>query len=147
VPDVAASQVERLDPPVIGGADVAALAALIADHLADRLAPRIAELLAMGTADASNDDPSDLWSARRVAAHYDVGVSFVYQHADELGCVRLGGGARPRLRFDPDVVRARWHRVGEMPSITAPTRRRSSRRPAGSRRRRNYELLDYDRER
>ena len=142
MPDVAASQVERLDPPVIGGADVAALAALIADHLADRLAPRIAELLAMGRADASNDDPTDLWGARRVAAHYDVGVSFVYQHADELGCIRLGGGRRPRLRFDPRIVRERWHRVGEMPAI-ARTRHRPSRRTAGSRRR-TYDLLEYD---
>jgi hypothetical protein len=144
VPDVAASQAERLDPPVIGGADVAGLVDLIADHLADRLAPRIAELIAMGTADASNDDATDLWSARRVATHYDVGVAFVYQHADELGCIRLGGGRRPRLRFDPRIVRERWHRVGEMPA-TARTRRRPSRRTAGAGRG-TYQLLAYDRE-
>jgi len=130
VPDVAASQVERLSPSAVGGADVAALAELIADRLADRLASRIAQLIAMGSADAGNKDASDLWSARRVAMHYDVGVAFVYQHADELGCIRLGGGRRPWLRFDPRVVRERWHRVGEMPA-TARTRRRPSRRTAG----------------
>jgi len=32
--------------------------------------------------------------------------STVYEHADELGAVRLGGGAKPRLRFDPERAKA-----------------------------------------
>ena len=31
------------------------------------------------------DDPGELWTARRLAAHYAVGVHFIYAHADELG--------------------------------------------------------------
>lgn len=42
------------------------------------------------------DDPGELWTARRVAAHYAVGVRFIYANADELGAIRLGAGERPR---------------------------------------------------
>ena len=38
------------------------------------------------------DDPGELWTARRVAAQYAVGVRFIYAHADELGAIRLGAG-------------------------------------------------------
>lgn len=51
------------------------------------------------------DDARELWTARRLAAHYAVGVRFIYANADELGAIRLGAGERPRLRFDPAVVR------------------------------------------
>ena len=70
------------------------------------------------------DDPGQLWTARRVATHYAVGVHFIYAHADELGAIRLGGGPRPRLRFDPAVVRERWASVNALPPIARPRRRR-----------------------
>jgi hypothetical protein len=146
-----------------------ALADQIADRLASRLAPQLAELVEAGGLEllSSNDkkhtgagDPQDqvaedrsvpddgLWMAGRVASHYGVAVRFVYQHADELGCVRLGGGVRPRLRFDPDVVRERWPRVGGKLPESAPTRRRSSPQSEVRRRRGrpSFELLDFDRE-
>ena len=68
---------------------IAALADQIADRVAVRLGPQLSRLAA-----STHPTPArELWSARRVAAHYGVSVSFVYQHADELGCVRLGGGS------------------------------------------------------
>ena len=82
---------------------IAALADQIADRVALRLGPQLSRL-------AASTDPAparELWSARRVAAHYGVSVSFVYQHADELGCVRLGGGSCARLRFDPVALSKR----------------------------------------
>jgi hypothetical protein len=69
------------------------------------------------------DDPGELWTARRVAAHYAVGVRFIYANADELGAIRLGAGERPRMRFDPAVVRERWASVN-VPPPEARTRRR-----------------------
>ena len=39
-----------------------------------------------------------------VAAHLAVEVSYIYEHAVELGAVRLGDGPRARLRFRLDVV-------------------------------------------
>lgn len=141
-----------------------ALADEIADRLADRLAPHLAEIVEAGGLDMHQEaclrregtaaletegtsvQDDRLWTAGRVAAHYDVAVRFIYQHADELGCVRLGDGARPRLRFDPDVVRERWPRVGGT-SESAPTRRRAASRPRPRRPdRASYELLDFDRQ-
>lgn len=46
-------------------------------------------------------------TARQVAARFSVERGWVYEHADELGVVRLGRGPRPRLRFDPAVVTQR----------------------------------------
>ena len=34
----------------------------------------------------------------------NVGVSFVYEHADELGAIRLGSRPRARLRFRLEAV-------------------------------------------
>lgn len=72
-----------------------------------------------------HDAPGELWTARRVAAHYAVGVRFIYANADELGGIRLGAGERPRMRFDPAVVRERWASVNAPP----PEVRTRSRRP------------------
>ena len=119
----------------------------LADQIADRLALRLAPQLIGLAASTNPAAESELWSARRVAAHYGVGVSFVYQHADELGCVRLGGGRCPRLRFDPVTVKARWARVGGALPGERPQRRRSQprRRPVTH----PYDealLLEFDRE-
>jgi hypothetical protein len=102
---------------------IAALADQIADRVAFRLGPQLTRL-------AASTDPAparELWSARRVAAHYGVSLSFVYQHADELGCVRLGGGSCARLRFDPVAVQARWALIGGALPDERPQRRRSQR--------------------
>ncbi len=123
----------------------------LADRLASRLAPQIADLVgaAAPVSPAQTQAASaGLWTTRRVAEHYGVAVGFIYQHAEELGCVRLGGSSRPRLRFDPDVVRMRWPLVsGRLPKL-APTHRRptspgrSRHRPADA----SSELLEFDRE-
>lgn len=95
---------------------------------------------------ASGSESQGLWTARHVAAHYEVGVRFVYQHADELGCIRLGGGRRPRLRFDPRIVRERWPVVGDTPPDPVSTTRRGRRKAAEGRGsgRRSYELIEYE---
>jgi hypothetical protein len=92
------------------------------------------------------DDPGQLWTATRLAAHYAVGVRFIYTHADELGAIRLGAGPRPRLRFDPAVVRERWASVNALPPV--PQQRRQRRRHPTVKLHlvRADELLDYDRE-
>jgi hypothetical protein len=70
--------------------------------LADAVAGRVAELL-------REDRPpsaAHLVSAAEVAAELNVGRQWVYEHAQELGAVRLGDGPRGRLRFDLETVRA-----------------------------------------
>lgn len=117
----------------------------LADQIADRLAAKLAVRL-MEPAGRPSPEAPGLWTARQVAAHYEVGPNFVYRHADELGAIRLGGGRRPRLRFDPHVVRDRWARVGDTLPAAAKTRRRSRRSTSGLRAgaRPNYELIEYD---
>ena len=70
------------------------------------------------------DDPGELWSASRLAAHYAVGVHFIYTRADEPGVIRLGAGPSSRSRFDPAVVRERWAGVNAPPPEARTRRRR-----------------------
>jgi len=51
--------------------------------------------------------PDGLLSAAQVATRLGMARSWVYEHAEELGVVRLGEGPRPRLRFDPAAVAER----------------------------------------
>jgi hypothetical protein len=121
---------------------IAALADQIAERLARRLGPQLTRLVAP----TETPPPPELWSARRVASHYGVGVSFVYKHAEQLGCIRLGGGNCARLRFDPETVQDRWAQVGGVLPAERPQRRRSKPR----RRRAAYQhdediLLEFER--
>lgn len=43
-------------------------------------------------------------TAAQVADWWRLDRSWVYDHADQLGVIKLGTGSRPRLRFDPDQV-------------------------------------------
>jgi hypothetical protein len=62
------------------------------------LAQEVARLLRADTSVTS------LLTADQVARRFNVARSWVYGHADELGAIRLGNGARPRLRFEQAVV-------------------------------------------
>ncbi len=125
-----------------------ALADEIADRLASRLAPRLAEIVEANPPYDAALTEDGMWTAGRVASHYGVAVHFVYDHADELGCVRLGGGRRARLRFDPEIVRERWPKVGGALPDIVPTRRRSQARPNARRHGApsRPDLLDFERE-
>jgi hypothetical protein len=48
-----------------------------------------------------DDALPQLLDATAVARMLGVTRGWVYEHAAELGAIRLGAGARPRLRFDP----------------------------------------------
>ena len=72
--------------------------------LADLLAERVAEKL------RSVPVAQELLDAAQVAERFGVSRSFVYEHAAELGAIRLGApgeGRRPRLRFDAAAVTKR----------------------------------------
>ncbi len=55
--------------------------------------------------------PGRLLSASEVAERWGVDRSWVYQHAERLGAIRLGDGPRPRLRFDPQQLTSRLGRT------------------------------------
>ncbi len=68
-------------------------------RLSDRVAARILE--AMKAEEMTlNTICTETWlDARQVARRLGVSREWVYEHADELGASRIGGGRRPRLRF------------------------------------------------
>ena len=95
----------------------------LADLLAERLAVRLSALAPTGA------DP--LVDAAEIARLHGKTRSWVYEHAGELGAVRLGSGPRPRLAFSPARVAERLEKVerpttAPLPEAT-PTRRRRQR--------------------
>lgn len=85
----------------------------------EAVATRVADLLRTGQASA------ELADAAEIARWFGVSRDFVYDHADDLGAVRLGNGPKARLRFDP----ARVGRALRKPHLKAapPSRRRAPR--------------------
>lgn len=64
----------------------------------EAVARRVVELL-------SSDEGSEEWiEAAEVARRFSLSRDYVYEHADDLGAVRLGSGPKARLRFDPSKV-------------------------------------------
>ena len=51
--------------------------------------------------------PDDLLTAGELAQRLGVSRAYVYDHADDLGAIRLGDGPKARLRFPPDTANAR----------------------------------------
>ena len=63
-----------------------------------------------------------LVDAAELARRLGIERSWVYTHAIELGAVKLGGGRKPRLRFDPEIAARVLRRVGEGPAADPPAR-------------------------
>ena len=104
------------------------------DAALDRLADRIADPLAVRLGGLMPEQPEALVDAAEIARIHGKTRSWVYQHAGELGAIRLGAGSRPRLGFSPARVAAALtaaQRV-EQPERTAPSKPRRQRN-AGSR--------------
>jgi hypothetical protein len=70
------------------------------------LADLIAARLRQDEVPAAAPTRGGLVDVHELAALLGVSRSWVYQHAAELGAVRLGSGPRPRLRFDREAARA-----------------------------------------
>jgi hypothetical protein len=106
------------------------------------LAQRIAELLAerLAPKPSATQRSGRLLSAREVSEWWGVSRGWVYEHASELGAVRIGEGERPRLRFDPDLVSERLDR----PPSTRPAAPQAARRaPRSPRIRRDPRRLAF----
>lgn len=75
----------------------------------------------------------ELVDASELARRLGIERSWVYSHAIELGAVKLGTGAKPRLRFDPEIAARVLRRVDGKPAADPPARsgKRAS-QPQGS---------------
>jgi hypothetical protein len=90
----------KLDPPTI-----------------EAIARRVVELL-----EKRGLQNRELVDAAELARRLWIERSWVYTHAIELGAVKLGSGAKPRLRFDPEVAARMLRKVGEAPAADPPAR-------------------------
>ena len=68
----------------------------------EAIATRVAELLAGRQAEPAPG--SALIDAGELAQRTGVSRTWIYQHASELGAIRLGSGPNARLRFPPDAA-------------------------------------------
>lgn len=75
----------------------------------------------------------ELVDAAELARRFGIERSWVYSHAIELGAVKLGTGAKPRLRFDPEIAARVLRKVDGQPAADPPARsgKRAS-QPQGS---------------
>lgn len=83
----------------------------------EAIAQRVVELL-----ERQGLQRRELVDAAELARRFGIERSWVYSHAIELGAAKLGGGAKPRLRFDPEVAARVLRRVGEGPAADPPAR-------------------------
>jgi hypothetical protein len=93
----------------------------------DAIAHRVVELL-----HESDPQPNKLLTADELARRFGVSRAWVYEHANELGVIRLGEGARGRLRFDLQVA-AEAIQARTTPTTLQP--RQPRRRPGRPRKR------------
>ena len=101
---------DRLDPTAAAGVPNLDNTMSSAPHLnwtlVEAIARRVAELL------RAERGPSIRWfTPSEVADRFGVSRSWVYEHAEDLGVVRLGAGPRARLRFDPSQVSSALRRA------------------------------------
>lgn len=99
----------------------------LAPESIEALATRLAELLGRDAGDEEVGEETML-TASEVSRRWGVSRRWVYDHAEALGAVRLGGGPRPRLRFDAAEVA---ERLGA-PASTPRPRKADTRRSSGS---------------
>jgi len=84
--------------------------------LVEAVALRVLELI-----DERTEAPArSLVDASTLAGALGVARSTIYEHADELGAVHVGGGSRPRLRFDVEQAREAWTRRSSSERSQAP---------------------------
>lgn len=84
----------------------------LAPESIEAIALRIAQLLAAAPPAAGAARARRMLSTAEVAELFGVSRRWVYENAEALGTRRLGSGARPRLRFDPDEVAERIDGLG-----------------------------------
>jgi hypothetical protein len=113
------------------------------DDALDRLADLLAERLAVRLSGLASTRAEPLVDAAEIARLHGKTRSWVYEHAGELGAVRLGSGRRPRLGFSPARVAASLEKVDEPAPMKLPqtAKPRRARRPRTGRTPSGAELL------
>ncbi len=90
----------------------------LADLVADQVISRLS---------GADQHKPGLVDAATIAHRFGVTRSWCCDHANELGAIRIGAGAKPRLRFDPTAVDLYLSRLSE-PVLVTPTAKPRTRR-------------------
>ncbi len=85
------------------------------------IAQAVAELLQPAS------KPTGLVDAQTLAEQLGTSIAFVYRHQRQLGARRIGGGQKPRLRFDLAAALQAHEHIAEPEPVRAPARRRAVR--------------------
>lgn len=101
---------------------------LTADAI-DQIAERVADLLEQ-RAGQRRVPSAGLVDVTELARHLGVTRAWVYQHAAELGAIRIGSGPRARLRFDLEAAKEALAGSERSPSAAVPRHMPPSRQPA-----------------
>jgi len=96
----------------------------------EAIATRVIELLHEHAQQLQH--PESLINVAELARRTGLSRTWIYEHSRELGAIRLGGGPRARLRFNPDTVKRLLEREPPQPKAAPPTRRRRPIRPMTS---------------
>lgn len=102
----------------------------------EQVANRVAALLQRQQRDqqqARTSEPAGMLTVAELAQHLHLNRAWVYEHADELGAIRVGSGPKARIRFDLHTAKAalRRHQPDGGP-VPAPPKPRTPRRPQPS---------------
>src|SRR4051812_1515497 len=111
------------------------LADMVAERLACKFSDTVAKIVAPGDKLAATKlapPPAEWLKASDVAERFGVSRSWVYDHAAELGAVRLGDGQRPRLRFDARRVAGHFARDEDTKPTSIDRPRKRTARPTTS---------------
>ncbi len=95
-------------PPAPGGTQrrgrLRHTAAELTPQEIEQIAQRVAQLLHERDHPQPRPAPAALLDASQLARHLGVTRTWVYEHAHQLGAIRLGTGTKARLRFDLDTA-------------------------------------------
>jgi hypothetical protein len=110
-------------------------AAELTPRAVEQIAQRVAQLLHEHHNTDARPAPARLLDATQLARHLSVTRTWVYEHTQQLGAIRLGTGSKARLRFDLDTVTAAIKNLHKptpgsaAPASETPRRGRPRRRP------------------
>jgi hypothetical protein len=117
----------------------------LAPPLIERLAPLLTERLAERLGSPTPEQHEGLVDASEIARRTGRSRWWVYEHAGELGAIRLGPGSRPRLGFWPSRVDEYLQAAAHLRQpIPAPRRARPQRRRRSRRTSTGVELLPIE---
>lgn len=99
----------------------------------EQVAARVAALLQrqqQNQEHGETSEPTGMLTVTQLAQHLHLHPAWVYEHADELGAIRIGSGPKARIRLDLYTAKEalRQNQASRAPAAATPKPRPTSRR-------------------